>query len=99
MNSMPAASKADCTSCSVVARPGGTPSPPPIFAPRRRRPHAYWIAPEPEPQPVHLSMQVLTQVLHASSQGVFGGKHLKIQAAEHAPEHAAICPVPPHELA
>lgn len=27
MNSTPAASKADCTSCSVVARPGGTPSP------------------------------------------------------------------------
>ena len=68
-------------------------------APGRERPHAYWIAPEPEPQPVHLSMQSLTQVLHSLSQGVCGGKHLKIQAAEHAPEHAAICPVPPHELA
>jgi hypothetical protein len=43
-------------------------------------------------------MHVFTQLWQPEPQGVLGGKHEKIQDAEHAAEHAAICPVPPHEL-
>jgi hypothetical protein len=44
-------------------------------------------------------MHVFTQLWQPDPQGVLGGKHEKMQDAEHAAEHAAICPVPPHELA
>jgi hypothetical protein len=43
-------------------------------------------------------MHVFTQLWQPEPQGVLGGKHEKMQDAEHAAEHAAICPVPPHEL-
>jgi hypothetical protein len=61
--------------------------------------HHYWV--EPGPQPVHLSMHGVTQLLQVALQGVFAfgyGEHEKMQAAAHDAAHAAICPVPPHVL-